>query len=138
MENTFILEVVTPSRLIIKEDGVNEVSAPGIKGYFTALPMHAPFLASLSKGTLSYRRGKTWSHISVMDGFVEVLHNRIIILAEKSETPDDLDIDRALSAKKRAEERLKDINNYDIDFDRARAALERSMIRIRTKELAQK
>jgi F-type H+-transporting ATPase subunit epsilon len=134
MEKKFTLEIATPYRLLLKESEVEEVSAPGYQGYFTALPMHSPYLVLLSKGVLSYRKGKTWKYLTVIDGFMEVLADHIIVLAEKGEEAELIDIERAKSAKKRAEDRLKDINNYEIDFERARAALQRAIIRLKAAE----
>jgi F-type H+-transporting ATPase subunit epsilon len=134
MEKKFSLEIATPYRLLLKEKEVEEVSAPGYQGYFTALPLHTPYLVLLSKGVLSYRKGKIWKYITVIEGFMEVLADHIIVLAEKGEEAELIDKERAKNAKKRAEDRLKDINNYKIDFDRARAALERAVIRLKAVE----
>lgn len=134
MEKKFSLEIATPYRLLLKDAEVEEVSAPGYKGYFTALPSHSPYLVILSKGVLSYRKGKTWKYVTIIDGFMEVLPDHIIVLAEKGEEAEMIDKERAEKAKKRAQERLKDIQNYTIDFERAQAALQRALIRLKAVE----
>jgi F-type H+-transporting ATPase subunit epsilon len=134
MGKSFTLEIATPSQLLVKDAEVEEVSAPGYEGYFTALPSHSPYLVLLSNGVLSYRKGKAWSYVTVIGGFIEVLPDHIIVLAEKGEKAEKIDVERAAEARKRAEARLKDMKNYDIDFERARAALERAIIRLKAVE----
>ena len=134
MDKKFTLEIATPSRLLVNEADVEEVSAPGYQGYFTALPSHSPYLVLLSKGVLSFRKGKIWTFVTVIGGFIEVLPDHIIVLAEKGEKAENIDVERAKAAKKRAETRLADSRNYDIDFERARLALERAIIRLKATE----
>lgn len=133
MTKGFTLEVVTPSRLVMHEENVEEVSAPGHEGYFTALPEHTPYLVLLSEGVLSYRQGSKWGYLAVMGGFVEVLPDRITVLAEKGERADEIDLERVTDAMKRAKKRLADTDNQEVDFDRAQLALQRALIRMSTK-----
>jgi F-type H+-transporting ATPase subunit epsilon len=130
MKGKFRLEIVTPNRLVLKEEDVDEFSAPGIEGYFTALPGHTPYLVLLSEGRMSYRKGKDWHYMTVLNGYAEVLPDHITVLAEKSEKADEIDIERAEKAKRRAEERIKDIQQTEVDFERARAALSRAILRL--------
>lgn len=115
------------------EENVEEVSAPGHEGYFTALPEHTPYLVLLSEGVLSYRQGSKWGYLAVMGGFVEVLPDRITVLAEKGERADEIDLERVTDAMKRAKKRLADTDNQEVDFDRAQLALQRALIRMSTK-----
>jgi F-type H+-transporting ATPase subunit epsilon len=130
----FNLELVTPDRLVLKEESVDEISAPGINGYFTVLPGHTPYLVILDRGILSYRKANKWFYATVLEGFVEVLPDRVMVLAENSETSEEINLDRALEAKKRAEDRLKETNSSDVDFERAQAALKRAILRINAKK----
>ena len=99
------LQIVTPERLLVQEQ-VDEVEIPGSKGYFGVLPGHTPMLASLAVGELWYRKGQDKIFLSIAYGFAEVLPDRVTILARLAERAEDIDIERAESARRRAEERL--------------------------------
>src|SRR5436190_20698100 len=105
MADRITLEVATPSRLVIAEQ-VDEVVVPGIDGYFGVLPGHAPLLATLGIGELTYRIGREERHVAVAGGFAEVRNDKVIILADTAEKPDEIDRARAERAKERAEQRL--------------------------------
>ena len=122
------LQVLTPDRGIIR-DQVDEVEIPGSEGYFGVLPGHRPMLASLSVGELWYRKGEEKYYLSISFGFAEVLPDRVTILAKLAERAEDIDIDRAQAALKRAEERLTRPQS-DIDYERARVALTKSLMRL--------
>ncbi len=123
------LQVVTPERLLVHEE-VHQIQAPGLGGYLGILPGHAPLLSELQLGELSYRKGNQWSYLTVFRGFVEVLPERVIVLAEVGERGEEIDVERAQRARQRAEERLKRPNDPDVDWNRAQVALERAVIRI--------
>ncbi|MEE8201793.1 MAG: F0F1 ATP synthase subunit epsilon [Candidatus Acidoferrales bacterium] len=122
------LQVVTPERLLVREP-VDEVQVPARNGYLGILPGHAPLLSELRLGELSYRKGTAWTYLSVFWGFVEVLPDRVVVLAEIAERADEINIERAQHARQRAEERLQG-GDPELDWDRVRVALERSLIRI--------
>ena len=123
------LEIVTPERSVL-HDKVDEVEIPGSKGYFGVLPFHAPMLASLSIGELWYRIGEQKTYLSIVNGFAEVLPHSVTILAQIAERAEDIDVERAEAAKKRAEDRLANITP-DVDYERARAAMLRALARLR-------
>src|SRR5262245_55350887 len=123
------LEIVTPDRLLLK-DAVDEVQVPAKGGYLGILPGHAPLISELQIGEISYRQGKSTHSLAVAWGYCEVLPERVIILAEKAEKAGEIDKQRALAAKERAEKRLSDVHNPDIDFDRAAISLQRALARI--------
>ena len=123
------LEIVTPDRLVLKES-VEEVQVPAKGGYIGILPGHAPLITELQIGEISYRQGKATRSLAVAWGYCEVLPDRVIILAEKAEKAEEIDLKRAQSAKERAEKRLSDLQNPDIDFDRAAVSLLRAVVRI--------
>jgi F-type H+-transporting ATPase subunit epsilon len=125
------LEIVTPNRLILKEQ-VDEVQVPGKNGYLGILPGHAPLITELQIGELSYRKDKVSHHLSVAWGYCEVLPDQVTILAETAEKAEEIDEQRALAAKERAEKRLTDVHNPNIDFARASASLQRALTRIGT------
>jgi F-type H+-transporting ATPase subunit epsilon len=122
------LQIVTPERLLVQEQ-VDEVEIPGSKGYFGVLPGHTPMLASLAVGELWYRRGQDKLFLSIAYGFAEVLPDRVTILARLAERAEDIDVERAESARRRAEERLAQ-SKSDVDYERARAALSKSLMRL--------
>jgi F-type H+-transporting ATPase subunit epsilon len=122
------LEFVTPERAIAHDD-VDEVELPGESGYFGVLPGHAPLLASLRTGEMWYRKGHDKTFAFVAGGFVEVVADRVSILAPVAERAEDIDLARAEAAKRRAEERLAKPTS-DMDFERARVALLRAIARL--------
>jgi F-type H+-transporting ATPase subunit epsilon len=122
------LEFVTPERALVHDD-VDEVEIPGEDGYFGVLPGHAPLLAALRPGELWYRKGGETYYAFVAGGFVEVLPDRVAILAQVAEKAEDIDIQRAEASKRRAEGRLAR-PTADLDAERARIALLRSLMRL--------
>ncbi len=122
------LEIVTPERALVSEQ-VDEVQLPGSEGYFGVLPGHTPLLATLQVGELWYRVGQDKHYLAVAFGFAEVLPDRVTVLAQIAERPEDIDVPRAESAKKRAEERIAR-PQADVDFERARVAMMKSLIRL--------
>jgi F-type H+-transporting ATPase subunit epsilon len=123
-----LLEIVTPDRALIRED-VDEIQLPGSEGYLGVLPGHTPLLTTLKVGELWYRVGQAKHYLAVAGGFVEVLPDRVTVLAQIAERAQDIDIARAEKAKRRAEERLAK-PAPDMDFERARIAMMKSLIRL--------
>jgi F-type H+-transporting ATPase subunit epsilon len=122
------LQIVSADRSLGDEQ-VDEIQVPGAEGYLGVLPGHTPFLALLGAGELWYRQGQEKHYLSIAFGFAEVLPERVTILAEIAERSHEIDVARAESAKARAEARLaKPV--VDIDFERARIALLKSLIRL--------
>ena len=128
-----LLELATPTRQLVSEE-VDEVVAPGSEGYFGVLPGHAAFLATLGSGEVVYRRGRDEIHLAVHGGFAEVTPERVIILAETAERPEEIDRQRAERARQRAEQRMTgrdpDGAEGEIDYDDAVAAYQRALTRL--------
>lgn len=122
------LEIVTPDRALVAEE-VDEVQLPGAEGYFGVLPGHTPLLATLQVGEMWYRIGQEKHYLAVAFGFVEVLPDRVTVLAQIAEKAQEIDVARAESARKRAEERVAR-PQAEMDFERARIALMKSMVRL--------
>lgn len=122
------LELVTPDRSVVRES-VDEMQIPGTEGYLGVLPGHTPLLTSLQVGELWFRQGGETSYVSVAFGFAEVLPDRVTILAQIAERAEDIDIERAQEAERRARDRLAK-SATDIDFERARISLMKSLIRL--------
>ena len=129
MAERLTLELATPTRLVVSAE-VDEVVAPGSQGYFGVLPGHAPLLATLGIGEVTYRIGRDEHHVAVSGGFAEVRNDKVIILADSAETPADIDRTRAERARDRAEGRLSGRNQEEIDYARAAAALARAVTRL--------
>jgi len=108
---------------------VDEVEIPGSDGYFGVLPGHTPLLAVLGMGELWYRQGQEKHYLSIAFGFAEVQPDRVTILAQMAEKADEIDVARAEAAKKRAEERMVK-STVDMDFERARIAMMKALIRL--------
>jgi F-type H+-transporting ATPase subunit epsilon len=122
------LQILTPDKLLVRQQ-VDEVEIPGSEGYFGVLPGHTPMLASLSVGELWYRTGQERTYLAIAFGFTEVLPDRVTILAQLAERAEDIDVTRAEEARKRAESRLG-VPKAEIDYERARAALTKSLARL--------
>jgi len=128
------LEIVTPDRSVLTER-VDSVGIPGAEGYFGVLPGHTPLLAALKVGELSYRKGSEESFVSIAFGFAEILPGHVTILAQLAERPEEIDVARAEAARRRAEERLAK-PTAEMDFERARIALMKSLIRLQVSSKA--
>jgi F-type H+-transporting ATPase subunit epsilon len=126
------LEIVTPDRALVSAE-VDEVQLPGSEGYFGVLPGHTPMLATLQVGEMWYRIGQEKHHLVIAFGFVEVMPDRVTVLAQIAERAEDIDVDRAERAMQRAKERVGvpgTAPRSDVDFERARLAMMKSLIRL--------
>ena len=122
------LQIVSADRLLVNEQ-VDEVEIPGSEGYLGVLPGHTPLLATLQVGELWYRQGQEKHYLLIAFGFVEVQPDRVTILAQIAEPAHEIDLARAEAAKKRAEERLSKPTT-DMDFERARIAMLKALVRL--------
>jgi F-type H+-transporting ATPase subunit epsilon len=113
------LEVVTPKGAIVNED-VDIVTAPGFAGEFGVLANHAPFLSTIKVGTLRYKKDGNEVELMISGGFCEVSNNKITFLVESAERGHEIDVDRALRAKERAEKRLLQAREQQEKIDRTR------------------
>lgn len=127
-EKTQKLSIVTPER-VVYGDEVRFVQARGAEGDVGILPEHAPLITSLMPCVLRIQKDGNWSKYAVAGGFLEVRDSRVVVLANAAESPDQIDVQRAEAAKKRAEERLAS-KAADIDLVRAKAALMRALARL--------
>jgi F-type H+-transporting ATPase subunit epsilon len=129
MADTFTLEVVTPERQVVREV-VNEAQIPVLGGYIGVLPGHTPLLAEMGVGELSFHVGNRVFSCTAMGGFVEVLADRVIVLADSSERAEEIDVARAQAARDRAQKLLASANDPNVDWKAAQAALERAQVRL--------
>ena len=129
MADTFQLEVVTPVREVVRE-AATEAQIPAKGGYLGVLPGHTPLLSEMGIGELSYQVGGRRRYCTAMGGFVEVLGDRAIVLAEGAERAEEIDVARAQAARDRARKRLATPIDPTIDWKRAEAALKRAEVRL--------
>jgi F-type H+-transporting ATPase subunit epsilon len=134
MADTFQLEIVTPEKMVVK-DVAEEMQIPGKNGYLGVLPGHAPLITELAVGEISYRNDGSTHYLAVAWGFAEVLPDKVTILAETAERAEEINVQRAEEARKRAEDRLKSVNP-DTDFTRAQNSLQRAETRLDVAEKA--
>ena len=129
------LEVVTPKGAVVSQE-VDIVTAPGYGGEFGVLANHAPFLSTIKTGVLTYKTGNQEETLMVSGGFCEVSNNKLTFLVESAERGTDIDVDRALRAKERAEKRLAEAQaqKEKLDRTRAEAALQRALSRLKVAE----
>jgi F-type H+-transporting ATPase subunit epsilon len=122
------LEVVTPEGLLLREE-VDEVIAPGDRGYFGVLPGHTPMLSMLGAGEITYRTAQARRRLTCFWGFCEVLPDRVSILAEVGERAEDIDLARAEAARDRAAAALKSIRD-EAGYEEAHQAYIRAVTRL--------
>lgn len=129
MADTFTIEVVTPARQVVRET-VTEAQIPVRGGYIGVLPGHTPLLAEMGIGELTIRAGNRELSCTAMGGFVEVLADRVIVLADAAEQAAEIDVARAQAARDRAQKRLAALHDPHVDWKRAQDALERAQVRL--------
>lgn len=133
MEKRILLNVVTPDGFAVHQD-VDMVVAPGIEGDLGVMPGHLPLMTRLRTGVLRYYVGDEQSVLAISEGYLEVTPKKVIVLAEAAEMPEEIDVQRALEARRRAEERLSKTMTSQSDLARARASLRRAIIRLSVAE----
>ena len=129
MAEKLFVEILTPSGVVF-EGEADDVIAPGELGEFNLLPEHTLFLTNLNFGKMSYLKDGQRELLVISGGVAEVVDNRVAILADYVEKPEEIDLDRAKAAFKRAEERIGMVGREDIEFERAATALYRALVRI--------
>jgi len=129
-DKTFTLEVITPDRRVFSDDQIVSVMLPGIEGYLGVLANHEPLMTALAIGELDYRRADgSADAMALTGGFVEVFDNKVTVLADVAEKREEIDLERAEKAVRRAEERIAS-RVQDMDLERARIALMRAINRL--------
>lgn len=127
------LEVITPEGKAYEED-VDMVVAPATEGYVGILPNHVPLFTTLGPGVFKVKRGGVEEVLAVFGGFMDVRADRVIVLTDAAEHADDIDATRAQEARERAQQILAAGNASAADEQRARAELQRSLVRLRVSE----
>ncbi len=123
------LEIITAERQVYSDE-VDMVIAPGIDGQLGILPMHAPLMTMLKPGELTVKKsGEEDMYVAVSGGFMEVLGNRVSVLADACERSDEIDEERAEQAIQRAQDRLAS-QGTDMELERAMRSLQRAQVRV--------
>ena len=129
---TILLEVATPDKGEVYKNDINMLIVRSICGELGILPKHARLLTELNPHAMRIKVGGGETQLFVSGGFMEVTPDKITILADAAENPDDIDVDRAKAAYERASERLNK-KDSEIDINRAEAALARAKARLLVK-----
>ena len=125
---TMLFEMVTAERLLFS-DQVESIVAPGVAGELGILPHHAPLLSILKSGELRVTKDGQEQFIAITGGFLEVLDNKVTVLADAAERADEIELERAEEAVRRAEERIA-TRESDLDLERAIGSLQRAQVRV--------
>jgi F-type H+-transporting ATPase subunit epsilon len=123
------LQIVTPQRHVLQAT-VQSVEIPGKEGYLGVLPGHAPLITELGVGILAYREGSENHFLTVINGYAEVLPDRVIVLAEISEKAEEIDVERSRAAQNRAQTELAKAGVGSDEWQREKLALDRALIRM--------
>lgn len=124
------LEIITGERVVFQQDDVDMVVATGVEGAIGVLPSHAPLISLLSQGELRVKKGGTEESLVVFGGFIEILDDKVIILADSAERADEIDLERTALARRNAENALRNRGDV-VDLAEAEAALRQAAIRER-------
>jgi F-type H+-transporting ATPase subunit epsilon len=127
------LEVITPERKVYEED-VDMVVAPASEGYVGILPHHAPLFTTLGPGEFKVKKGGVEEVLAVFGGFMDVRGDRVVVLTDAAEHAEEIDASRAQQARDRAQEVLAAGPASAADEQRARAELQRALVRLRVSE----
>lgn len=134
MANSLKLDVVTPDRTLLSED-ITSLIVPAVEGYLGVLPNHAPMIVGLVPGSVKYSLEGKVKYLSISGGFMEIGANKVTLLADTAEKPEEIDRERALAAKERAEQRLKE-RPAGLDVQRAELALGRALARLKVSDFS--
>ena len=128
-----LLEIVTPERQAYSDD-VDAVVCPGTEGELGVLPHHAPLLSTLGVGELRIRKGNQEESFAIAGGFLQVRPDKVVVMAELADLASEIDLEAAEAARREAERAIEQGFEEPADLARARAAMERALLRIRVAE----
>tara|TARA_B110000263_G_scaffold172096_1_gene150048 strand:+ start:217 stop:645 length:429 start_codon:yes stop_codon:yes gene_type:complete len=130
------IEIITAEQIVQTEDNLDVLVVPGSDGQLAILPRHAPLMTTLDYGELIFKKGSEETSFAISGGFLEVHSDKVTILADVAENADQIDIERAKEARKRAQDRINDAQNEQliVDLARAQASLQRALLRLNIAE----
>jgi len=129
LPETIELQVVTPQRHVLQET-VLAIEIPGKEGYLGVLPGHAPLITELGIGILAYRTAAAMRYLTIVEGYAEILPDRVIVLAEISEKAEEIDVNRSRAAQERAQAQLQRVAVGSSEWQEERLAVERAIVRM--------
>lgn len=129
MANTFFLEIVTPDRKFFSGD-VEMVVIRTPEGEIGVLKDHMPMVVAVAIGPLKIKRDSDWLEAVMSEGFMEVMQDKVVLLVDTAEWPNEIDINRAKAAEERARERLQNQLSR-IEYMQSQAALQRALTRLK-------
>jgi F-type H+-transporting ATPase subunit epsilon len=129
LPETIELQVVTPQRHVLQET-VLAIEIPGKEGYLGVLPGHAPLITELGIGILAYRTAAATRYLTIVEGYAEILPDRVIVLAEISEKAEEIDVNRSRAAQERAQAQLQRVAVGSPEWQEERLAIERAIVRM--------
>lgn len=133
---TVKVDVVTAERIVYSGEA-DMIIAPGVEGQLGILPHHTPLMTTLEPGELRIKRAGEEISLVITGGFLEVRPDKVVVLADAAERAEEIDIQRAEEAKRRAEQRLAQKRIPGFDETKAEAALHRALARLRVAEKIQ-
>lgn len=125
-------EITTPEGVVYKANDVESVSLPTASGEITILPHHIPLVSALVAGEARVIKNGQTDLLAVSGGFIEIQPNsKIIVLADTAERAENININRAEEARKKAEEIMKEKQKDDVDYARLASQIEKELVRLR-------
>ncbi|MGQ9818009.1 MAG: F0F1 ATP synthase subunit epsilon, partial [bacterium] len=122
----FHLEIVTPERLVYAQD-VDVLTVPTIQGEISILAKHVPLVSIISPGEIKIKNDNEIEYMAISGGFVQVLPNKVIILADTAERAEEIDIERAEQARQRAQKLMEEKRGDKISHAEAISAFQRAL-----------
>jgi F-type H+-transporting ATPase subunit epsilon len=132
-----LLEIVTPERLVYSDE-VDSVQCPGVLGEIGVLPHHAPLLSTLGYGELRIKKNGEEEYFAIAGGFLQVRPDRVVVMAETADLASEIDLELAEEGRREAERALEAGFIEPADLARARALLQKALLRIRIAERRRK
>lgn len=123
-------KIITPEKTVF-EDSVDQATLPVMEGEVTILPNHRSYIAALQAGELMVKKDGQEIHLAVAGGFLEFAKNNLVVLADRAERAEDIDLQRAEEARKKAEELQKEKITDSEEYARVAALVEKEMARIK-------
>ena len=137
MKSKLFLSIITPEKAALTDKEVDFVVIPAFEGELGVLPGHISTVVQLKEGLLRYKSGKEHGVFSVLGGFAEINKNNVLVLAEAAELSREIDEERARQAYRKAKDALN-VKGDDLDLDSAQAALKRAAVRLKIAEYRRK
>ncbi len=126
----FRLDIVTPERLVYSQD-VDVLTVPTVQGEISILAKHVPLVSIISPGEVKIKRDNEIEYMAISGGFVQVIPNKVIILADTAERAEEIDIARAEQARLRAQKLMEEKRGDKLSHAEAMAAFQRALVRIK-------